>query len=581
MFFKLLCLQIKQEWPILIIFCLFLLYCIIISPVGNFPLVDDCLYSWSVLNLLETGHISFISWGSIACYTQVILGALLSMVFGFSHTLLRCLTLIFCLIATIFLYLTARELHANKKLAVLIAIIFAANPLVVNLSFSFMTEMYSAAFIILYLYLMIKFLKTQSPSYALVSSLSLILSIFCRQTNAVFVIPNLLVCLFIIPKRKSFWLLILSLVIVPVLAALSADKLLEASSINPIAYHWYKHQFYALFQAVIKSPYKQLAALVVQSGQTIMYLGLFLTPLLCCYPRRRIPLIWFLISIAIIGLTVDVLFFQQFRLMPFCVSNLIRIPEVGALTTIYPLEKVGRSAVYLRFYVTCFAIFCGFLILNFLTAGSHKIIVAALRKFFADKKSLSCFDRLSFFILMCFGTSFFCIVLQTMAVSIDRYYVMLLPTTLLLIVLAWQWLHIRPIWVLIVPSLLAMSFYSIFATQDYLSFNRARYSLLAKLEAQGVKSNDIDGGYEYNYFKHPWLGNVPAETFKYGLRGTRRGQCEPLCNWRFWNVTGEKYIISSYIPMPHYEIFDQQNYWSWLFFKRMPIFVLKQISDHG
>ncbi|HND89777.1 MAG TPA: hypothetical protein PK971_15700, partial [Saprospiraceae bacterium] len=47
-------------------------------------------------------------------------------------------------------------------------------------------------------------------------------------------------------------------------------------------------------------------------------------------------------------------------------------------------------------------------------------------------------------------------------------------------------------------ALAVLALFSIVGTRDYLSWNRARYAGLARLEAQGLRPEEIGGGFEYN-----------------------------------------------------------------------------------
>jgi hypothetical protein len=129
-----------------------------------------------------------------------------------------------------------------------------------------------------------------------------------------------------------------------------------------------------------------------------------------------------------------------------------------------------------------------------------------------------------------------------------------------------RWLQIKPNWALTASVLLVMSAYSLCAEQDYMSWNRARWDAAHWLEVQGVSPAQIDAGAEYD-FEHNHM-----------LYNTRFRGVEPYCHWRWWSITGERYIIS-FSPVPGYEQVAAQRYWSALTpFQYRQLLILKRFA---
>ena len=106
----------------------------------DIPVIDDWTYAWSVERLLADGRIEVLDWSAVYPLAHSLWGAAWSLVFGFSFVTLRLSTLALSLLATCALYLILRELDARPRVALLGALTVAANPVVLLLSSSFMTD---------------------------------------------------------------------------------------------------------------------------------------------------------------------------------------------------------------------------------------------------------------------------------------------------------------------------------------------------------------------------------------------------------------------------------------------------------
>jgi hypothetical protein len=106
----------------------------------DIPVIDDWTYAWSVERLFADGRFEVLDWSAVYPLGHSLWGAAWSLVFGFSFTTLRLSTLALSLVATWALYFILRELDARPRIALLGALTVAANPVVLLLSSSFMTD---------------------------------------------------------------------------------------------------------------------------------------------------------------------------------------------------------------------------------------------------------------------------------------------------------------------------------------------------------------------------------------------------------------------------------------------------------
>ncbi|MFN0036665.1 MAG: hypothetical protein ACKVUS_16485, partial [Saprospiraceae bacterium] len=81
-------------------------------------------------------------------------------------------------------------------------------------------------------------------------------------------------------------------------------------------------------------------------------------------------------------------------------------------------------------------------------------------------------------------------------IMIDRYLLVFVPLALLLLAAGQPFQPGRMAWAMAI----ALSIFSVAATHDYLSWNRARHQGLREIMAQGVTPREIDGGFEFNGF---------------------------------------------------------------------------------
>ena len=133
--------SIRTEWRAALILALwFVAVAVAVGVHRNIPVIDDWTYAWSVERLLVDGRIEVLDWSAVYPLAHSLWGAAWSLVFGFSFVTLRFSTLALSLLATCALYLILRELDARPRVALLGALTVAANPVVLLLSSSFMTD---------------------------------------------------------------------------------------------------------------------------------------------------------------------------------------------------------------------------------------------------------------------------------------------------------------------------------------------------------------------------------------------------------------------------------------------------------
>lgn len=171
----------RQARTILFISLGWLLIYILIDPIRDFPLNDDWSYSLTVKYLVEDGKYILNDWLAGPMATQMLWGALFCIPFGFSFSALTISTLVLGLAGIIFTYLLIRMISGSEFFAILSAAIIMTNPLYVNLSATFMTDIPFYAFSVISLYYYFHFQKYRDYKSLYIGIVFALLATFIRQ----------------------------------------------------------------------------------------------------------------------------------------------------------------------------------------------------------------------------------------------------------------------------------------------------------------------------------------------------------------------------------------------------------------
>lgn len=133
--------SVRTEWRHLLVLVLWYVVAgVAVGAYRDIPVIDDWTYAWSVERLLQDGRLEVLDWSAVYPLGHSLWGAAWSLVFGFSFATLRLSTFGLAVVGCSALYLILRELGARPAVALLGALSVAANPVVLLLSSSFMTD---------------------------------------------------------------------------------------------------------------------------------------------------------------------------------------------------------------------------------------------------------------------------------------------------------------------------------------------------------------------------------------------------------------------------------------------------------
>lgn len=555
--------QISPIWwiPAYFVFVLFF-----VSLSGNFPLNDDWSWGEAVKTLLQTGHLIMPTVVAMGL-THVCLGAISCKIFGFSYVVLRAVMFSLGIIGSLALYRALRELSLHRNAAVFSALVYACNPLMVNLYFCYMSDVTALTLINIYIYLLLRSLKLNSINLALLSIVLLVLAVGARQSAVIFFPCNLALLSLKVRKPKLLYLMVLSSMVIPCLAYLGADQWLSHREFSVPDYLETKSGHLQFLSNLVHLPVSSLQNIITSTGETACYLSLFCLPVLLSliFQCRQIlskymrqVWYWLFASGCVVIISAFDLVYRQSRLMPFN-QNLLRFPIVCALTimglNMHPLSNRTLG------WITAISFFLAFVLLTVLGALIQILLVNVSKAIKDDPKAVQRLPIVWICVMSTFISTSFCIV-ETIVRGTDRYYLIALAPWLLSLALITSRLKLKIVRPASIVVLLLIAAYSACAAQDYLSWNRARWAGLERLEAMGVPADQIDGGFEYNTLRD-------ITTY----RSTNHG-APARSKWRWWGIKDEKYIVS-FSPIPDYSVIDRIPYWSNLFLRKKEVLILQ------
>lgn len=506
---------------VLIPVAIWLIAVILVNPVGNIPLNDDWSYASTVRTLLETGQFTPGGYTSMTLIGQTLWGALFCLPFGFSYTALRISTLVAASIALAALALLLQEAGCDRRKTIVATLVLGLNPIWLVLSVSFMTDIEFAAYSIVSTAIFCRYLHTRHTVTLLTAIAFALAAVSVRQLGL-----NLAMAMFaalLLESRKDKRAILLSAVGVIAGIALLVGLVLwlKARHVLPVEASDSTNSF----GRSLASPLTLSIKFEQYARGILVHLGWFLCPVLLwrapamiaryrCMRHGRAILIcaavlgvtWFVLMAAVRPMPLDWVTINENGLGPIRLHNA-------------PGTLPGPEALPKAFWLLITFIAVGGATLLLLEVGLVAVtLVSPLRK--------GQFDRSTTMRAFLLFNAVIYLAPLFLAGYFDRY--LLVPTfsLLALFTFEWQWggsadqqekvrnpaqaVAAAATFVLVLTSA-----YAVAGTHDYMSWNRARWSLLDTLLSQGVKAAQIDGGEEFNgaYLYDPKYVDSPAKSF--------------------------------------------------------------------
>ncbi|TAK40628.1 MAG: hypothetical protein EPO28_09840 [Saprospiraceae bacterium] len=517
----------------------------VVNPFGNFPLNDDWQYAFPVKSWVEEGEMKFtgvfapnillqVAWGRLFC---LLLG-------GFDFSWLRLSTLAAAAVAILVFAKLCKRAGHGQGTSHFAAGSLGFNPLFFSLAFTFMTDIPFLALCLLSLLSFHHYLENHKIAWLAAACLWAVAGFYIRQPGII-LLPAYAV--FLLPQERFTrlaWLKFFAVLALAALVFLSLEKWIKPAlgigkNYVPVSEIYLK--------AIVETPLLTVLEWLKKAVKTFVYFGFFSLPFL--------PFLWKkmkghgLLSKKIwaFSLAANLLLLLYLvkidKVFPFGGNILFNFglgPEL--LVDVYTLGLPNTPK--LPEWVL--------LLTNYFSQLSATFLLLLIIKGFA---ALSLPDRRFTCLLLLVNAIY--LPLLSITSFFDRY--LLLPIASFFWVLSlftspsgWRFPSLK--WL---PFCL-ISLFSLLATKDYLSWNRAKFQAFEYLLSQGASIHEMDAGYEYNGLYNYHSG---GQTEKEG---------------RSWWWVNDGHWLIAFGPAPGYEPVKEFPYFRWLFLKKDAILVLKK-----
>ena len=177
--------RLAGEWPVLAIAAAFAGMALILPPAYDWPVIDSWAFGYTVQQLVEAGRLVLVDWGAMSLLAHVAWGALFSLPAGFSFAALNLSTWVLAFVLACASYAALRELDFAPLPSLMGAGVVLANPAVVLLSYSFMTDVPFLAWYTLAFWCYIRGLRRSAWPWLLAGSVFATIAVLIRQNGVV------------------------------------------------------------------------------------------------------------------------------------------------------------------------------------------------------------------------------------------------------------------------------------------------------------------------------------------------------------------------------------------------------------
>jgi len=505
----------RNIWIAGILFAASLLFLTAVDWQLNHPLNDESVYARAVNVMLTTGKLGCEGCTASSLFL-ILYGTLISMIFGYSITILRLGAIVLGAAGIVLTYALSVRFGAKRKIAALISLLLLVNPVYYSASRLFMTDIMFFVLALLSVILYETWREGSKLRYFAAACLVSALAVLTRQIGLILPIAFGVVS-FLSNKKleaKHFALLAIPLL---VFAGFSAAKFLESGSFyeggldvrNPIGFS--QDGIYAVWGS-------------------LTYLGFLLLPFFILGLEKIIKKDKRMLSITLLlvptAILLNVFISPQHPIaasMPY-LPNTLNMQGIGALT----LPGASDKPVMLdeNFW----------LIMTVFTLVSAAFVITELSR--SGKRNI---PMLLFLLLLAFA-------LLKKGVYFDRYVLLMIPLAAALLHNSFD----RKVMIgATITAIIFFGFLSFYGTSEYMSWNSVRWNAIAELQNE-TQPEKINGGFEYCFYN---FGYEPVYSYwkqidVYDSNGVRPH------DWKF--CKSDDYILS-FSPEPE----DLKRDWSY------------------
>lgn len=508
----------------------------LIGTQGDFPLNDDWAYARTVRELVSTGHFMRVPWTWVPLVTQALIGAAFASVAGFSHAVLRDAGWFMGWLGVLGSYVLCRQAGARPAVATLGAAAVGLNPVWLNLSYTFMTDVPFATLVTWSLVAGVRAARLDSWTALGAATLLALAATLTRQTGLAIPLAFAGAVCIASPRSRRAWVFALIGVATVVGTYAAAQSLL----LSPAGSKLYTLTDYR--EVFLAS--STLGFQIAENGLvTAIYLGVFLAPVTGVAARSISARV--LLGAALAGALIATFGVWRMHLALPPGINVVRNLGLG------PVGMRGADALP--------AIGPG--IWWGLTAMGGAGVAAASTLVLRDLASRWSGARLDAGRLLLLALPAIYLAPQiARSPYFDRYLLAVLPPLVALLSSAMPGVPraARRHWASGVTVLAGLAAFGVAGTHDYLERARTKWALCDELFARGVSHRQIDAGQDFNGwfmdFEHPFRTRV-----------------------RLW-VFDDEYVLSPSPARRGYRLDSRRSYSRWLPPGPESVFVLHRVA---
>jgi hypothetical protein len=482
-------------------------------PFAEIGFMDDFSYIRSSQVFSQTGHLAYNGWATAMLGWQIPWGALFLKVLGFSFTAARLSTVVSTFLLISLFHAVAVRFGLNRRHAIFASLLLGLSPVLIPLSFSFMTDVNGLLVLVVCLYMCLRTLEAESRARAFTwLTMAAVIDVIggtARQVAWVGVLAIVPATAWLIRKRRGALLLGAALWMLGVLSIVWVSR-------------WWAHQPGAMAEELMPK-YASVMSLVTStvsvSLRSLLCLGFLLLPLLAEW-ILRIRLFPRLLQIALLSATAlyaaasVVLLHKkdfEFHVLPW-IGN-ITMDEFYASEHIWMLTNRPVPLPWLRIAVS------SVVFLAILCAAVDTIRHSRRPWFEGLLKAPS-----RSWLLVAYAAAYAALLLPRAMhfVMLDRYLLgLMIPASILILRFHQQAIAPRQSG-LGLAVLVLLAAFGIAGTHDLFAQYRANIRATDTLMQAGVPRNHIEGGEEFDgwtqieaqgYLHDPRILNV-APAFK-------------------------------------------------------------------
>lgn len=532
------------------------------NPMGNFPLNDDWSYALTVRHLLDTAEFRPLGWTAMTLLGQTLWGAAFCLVFGYTFEVLRAATLVSALFGLLCFALLLRRLGCERLTAIIATAALGFNPLFFSLAQTYMTDVAFTSVAVIATLFFCNYLETRYARDMALGLLFAFVALSIRQLGLYLTLAMLATLL--LEGRRDRRGIVLSAggALAGAAMLVGLDHWLAAHNATPAAYHLP----YEWLGKALSSAELFVGRVQRNVRGAVVYLGWFVAPVLVFRVPEIVRLYgrnaWTRLALrgaVLCGLAGCAVMIAFHHMMPVA-NNIIHASGVGPIVLSGWLGHTKLPPLPQAFwiYTTVVAVMGAVFLLLYIAAVAWSLAAGVRRRQTDATASIRAFLLIGCAAYLCpFMVSGF----------FDRY---LLPPAFMMLALVVipagprraapeRGARLPVLRAASVAMLIAMGAYAVGGTHDYMSWNRARWTMLDKLAAQGVPPTRIDGGLEYNglYLYDP--------------------NYVPRPDGNFWWVHDDQFIVD-FVPHAGYQVADSMEVAGWLPTFRTKLLMLKRAS---